>query len=144
MGGHFISALLGVCITKLFLLLPSQERFDQLRWLDASLSTAVALVVMDITKTTHPPAGATALLPAIQDDIRELGWYYLPVILLMSTLVLVTALLINNIQRKYPVFWIGPENPVNTRPEKNPSTTKAEADIGSEDRTSSERGSEIV
>lgn len=107
MGGHFISALIGVCITKLFNLLPA-ERFDQLRWLAGSLSAATAIVVMQITKTTHPPAGATAILAAVSPEVYQMGWYYLLVVLLSSTLVMVSALLINNIQRRYPVFWYEP------------------------------------
>lgn len=71
---------------------------------------------MQITKTTHPPAGATALLVAVNRDVEGLSWYYLPVVLLSSTLVLVTALLSNNIQRRYPVFWINPTVPVATKP----------------------------
>ena len=98
-----------MCITKLFGLLPTQERLDSLRWLAGSLSTAVAIVVMQITKTTHPPAGATALLAAIDPAIYIMSWYYLPVVLLSSTMVLATALLLNNIQRRYPVFWISPD-----------------------------------
>lgn len=111
--GHFISALLGLCITKLFSLSP---HFQSLRWLAASLSTSVAIVAMQITGTTHPPAGATALLPALDDDIWALSWYYLPVVLLSSMLVLVTALLNNNIQRRYPVFWIAPATPPVAKP----------------------------
>jgi CBS-domain-containing membrane protein len=111
MGGHFISAFIGVCITKLFGLLPSDERLDQLRWLAGSLSAATAIVVMQITKTTHPPAGATALLAAVSPEVYPMGWYYLPVVLLSSTLVLVSALVINNIQRRYPVFWWEPVIP---------------------------------
>ena len=71
---------------------------------------------MQITKTTHPPAGATALLVAVDRDIYELSWYYLPVVLLSSTLVLVTALIFNNIQRRYPVFWIKPAGSVVAQP----------------------------
>jgi CBS-domain-containing membrane protein len=40
-----------------------------------------------------------------------MGWYYLPVVLLTSALALVVALLLNNIQRRYPVFWIEPAVP---------------------------------
>ncbi len=94
-----------VCITKLFGLL-GPERFEELRWLAGSLSTAVAIVLMQLTKTTHPPAGATALLAAVDKDVHALSWYLLPVILLSSTVVLVTALLFNNIQRRFPVFWL--------------------------------------
>ncbi|KAF9000902.1 HPP family-domain-containing protein [Cyathus striatus] len=110
-GGHFIGALIGICITKLFHLLPTEERFSQLEWLAGSLSCASAIVLMQMTETTHPPAGATALLAAINSDIRDMGWYYLPVVLLTSTLALVVALLVNNIQRRYPVFWFQPAVP---------------------------------
>jgi len=74
LGGHFIAALIGICITKLFSLLHNEQRFDELRWLAGSLSTATAIVVMQITETTHPPAGASALLAAVSPEITELGW----------------------------------------------------------------------
>lgn len=109
--GHFFSALIGVCITKLFSLIPNQARFESVRWLAASLSTALAIVVMQLTGTTHPPAGATALLPATNQEIWELSWYYLPVVLLSSVMLLVCALLFNNLHRRYPVFWIAPAPP---------------------------------
>lgn len=109
--GHFLSALVGICITKLFSLIPDEEKFQSVRWLAASLSTAVAIVVMQVTQTTHPPAGATALLPATDDAVWEMSWYFLPVVLLSSTMVLLVALLLNNIQRRYPVFWIAPAKP---------------------------------
>jgi CBS-domain-containing membrane protein len=115
-GGHFVSALIGVCITKLFGLLPTEHRLDQLRWLAGSLSAASAVVLMQITKTTHPPAGATALLAAVSPEIYSMGWYYLPVVLLSSTLVLISALLIDNIQRRYPVYWFEPAVPAVVKP----------------------------
>lgn len=74
LGGHFIASLIGVCITKLFILSYGEQRFDELRWLAGSLSTATAIVVMQITETTHPPAGASALLAAVSPEITELGW----------------------------------------------------------------------
>lgn len=40
-----------------------------------------------------------------------MGWYLLPVILLSSVVVLVTALLFNNVQRRFPMFWVGPAVP---------------------------------
>ncbi|TFK21416.1 HPP-domain-containing protein [Coprinopsis marcescibilis] len=122
-GGHFVGALTGVIISRLFLLLPDQ-RFNELSWLAASLSCATAIVAMQITSTTHPPAGATAFLPIIDPAIRAMGWYFLPVILLTSVLVLAVALISNNIQRRYPVFWIQappppppPPQPASSSPE---------------------------
>ena len=74
LGGHFIAALIGVSITKLFSLLHDEQRFNELRWLAGSLSTATAIVAMQITETTHPPAGASALLAAVDPEITDLGW----------------------------------------------------------------------
>lgn len=92
--------------------MPDQERFESLRWLAASLSTATAIVVMQLTGTTHPPAGATALLPATNDEVWNLSWYYLPVVLLSSTMLMCCALLLNNnMHRRYPVFWFTPPTP---------------------------------
>lgn len=105
--GHFLSALTGLCITKLFRLLPYAE-FDKLRWLAGSLSVGVASVVMGMTKTVHPPAGATALLCATSSEITELGWWYLALVLLACMLMLVSALIINNVARRYPIYWWTP------------------------------------
>ncbi|KAJ7270521.1 HPP family-domain-containing protein [Mycena rebaudengoi] len=110
-GGHLIGAVTGVCISKLFAFLPSPQRVEDLRWLAASLSASIAIVLMQISGTTHPPAGATALLAAVSPEVSALGWYYLPVVLLSSSIVLVSALLVNNIRRRYPMFWWSPTVP---------------------------------
>ncbi|KAI0441677.1 HPP-domain-containing protein [Xylaria telfairii] len=113
-GGHFISALTGIIYTRIFRLynLSDSEAAPRLAWLAASLSTATAIAAMQLTKTTHPPAGATALLPILQPAINNLGWYLLPVVLLSSTVMVAVALLTNNLQRRYPVFWWAPPKPV--------------------------------
>lgn len=135
-GGHFIAALTGLCITKLFSLSP---HFDSLRWLAGSLSTSVALVLMQMTATTHPPAGATALLVATNDEVWALSWYYLPVILLSSMLVLAVGLLVDNIQRRYPVFWIehAPHPPA-------PAPTKQLPEPGVAPSALASKGSSVV
>ena len=139
-GGHFISALIGLCITKLFRLLPDQ-RFNDLEWLVASLCTATAIVAMQLTKTTHPPAGATALLPATSPEIWITSWYFLPVVLLSSMLVLVTALVINNIQRRYPLFWVSPANP---KPMLLPEKTSGPRNDGVGDTAKEEAATETA
>ena len=92
---------------------------------------------MQFTKTTHPPAGATALLAAVDDVILALGWYYLPVVLLSSTMVLVSALLVNNIQRRYPVFWWEPVKPTQAEPLKAKELPRDSTDKVEEDNTGS-------
>lgn len=110
-GGHMIACVVGVCYTKIFSLIPSEQRLESLRWLAGALSTATSIVLMEITATTHPPAGATALLAAIDADIYNMGWYLIPVILLSTVLMLILAMIINNIQRRYPMFWFAPAIP---------------------------------
>jgi hypothetical protein len=78
---------------------------QEVRWFAGALSTGLAIVAMKITKTTHPPAGATALLVASDPGVYNLGWYYLPIVILSSVVVLVLACFFNNIQRQYPVYW---------------------------------------
>ncbi|EXJ56430.1 hypothetical protein A1O7_06773 [Cladophialophora yegresii CBS 114405] len=106
--GHFLSAVVGVGITKLFLHLPP-DRFEDLRWLAGALSVGLASVVMSFSKTIHPPAGATALLAATNLEIQYLGWWLLPLVLLASMLMLASALVVNNgMGRRFPVYWWTP------------------------------------
>lgn len=106
--GHFISATVAVGITKLFLHIPP-DRFEQLRWLVGALTVGAASVLMSVTKTVHPPAGATALLAATNLEIQELGWWLLPLVLLSAMLMLASALLLNNAAgRRFPIYWWTP------------------------------------
>lgn len=106
--GHFFSAVVGVGITKLFLLLPP-DQFEDLRWLAGALAVGVASVLMSMTKTVHPPAGATALLAATNAEIQVLGWWLLPLVLLAASLMLASALVVNNgFGRRFPVYWWTP------------------------------------
>lgn len=103
--GQLLSATIGVGITKLFLLSPHSV---SLRWIAGALSVGVASALMGLTKTVHPPAGATALLCATDPAIIELGWFILPLVLLGTVLTLCVACAINNIQRTFPAFWWTP------------------------------------
>ena len=102
MFGHILSALVGVCVTKLFML---NSDFEDVRWLAGATSCGLASALMTLTKTVYPPAGATALLAAVDPTCSRLGWYLLPLVLISAALTLVTSLLLNNIQRQYPVYW---------------------------------------
>lgn len=60
---------------------------------------------MGLTNTINPPGGATAVLAATNAQVMALGWMYIPFVMLGSVIMLAIALLINNIQRRYPVYW---------------------------------------
>jgi CBS-domain-containing membrane protein len=100
LGGHVISALIGV---SAYQLLPATP------WLAAPLAVATAIAVMHATRTLHPPGGATALIAVIGDaKIHSLGyWYALAPAGLGALIMLTVALLINNIPktRRYPEYW---------------------------------------
>ncbi|MEC4686136.1 MAG: HPP family protein [Nitrospirota bacterium] len=100
-GGHIISAIIGVTCYKLF---PSQM------WLASSLAVATSIAVMHATKTLHPPGGATSLIAVIgSNKIHSLGYLYAIVpVGLGAVIMLIVALLVNNIHknRRYPHFWV--------------------------------------
>jgi len=125
--GHTFSAITGVCVTKLFE--TNEARFIELRWLAGAIACATASVIMTLTKTIHPPSGATAMIAATQADITALGWYYIPVVMLSASLALGVGLITNNIQRRYPVFWLSSAK----IPARQPKAEKLAETSGSND-----------
>ena len=75
-------------------------------YLSGALSVATAIAVMHLTKTTHPPGGATAVIGG--ERVHQLGFLYvLSPVALGALIMLVVALIVNNLTsfRRYPVFW---------------------------------------
>lgn len=96
-GGHLISAFIGVAVYK---------TMPDVIYLTAPLAVALSIVGMQITKTLHPPGGATALIAVIgSEKIKALGFLYPIAPVLIGCLILyVIAMIFNNIttQRSYP------------------------------------------
>lgn len=95
-GGHVICAIIGVTVFKLF----SAEL-----WMACALAVSLSIVAMQITKTLHPPGGATALIAVTGGEkIKELGYLYVFSPVLTGVLILfAVALIFNNLRhRKYP------------------------------------------
>ncbi|GAA5861057.1 hypothetical protein JCM3774_002177 [Rhodotorula dairenensis] len=106
--GNPLSAILGVCVAKLFALIPSFRvgGVYESNWEAASVSLALALAVMQLLEVTHPPGGATALLAVTIPQISQMGWWYVPMVLQTDLIMLSWALVINNIGgRRYPTRW---------------------------------------
>lgn len=99
-GGHIISAIIGVTTYKLF---------GSHIWFASAFSVATAIAVMQGTKTLHPPGGATALIAVIgSQKIHNLGFYYVVMPIGVGAIImLIIALLVNNLckSRRYPEFW---------------------------------------
>jgi CBS-domain-containing membrane protein len=102
LGGHLLSAFIGVTVHRL---LPQEL------WLAAALAVSLSIVGMQITKTLHPPGGATALIAVIgSPQLKALGyWYLLAPVLVGALTLLVVAVVFNNIAatRSYPAnrYW---------------------------------------
>ncbi|PFH58713.1 hypothetical protein XA68_13329 [Ophiocordyceps unilateralis] len=100
--GQMVGAVAAIIMAKLFQL---SDRFDQVRWVGGALACASATALMNLTGTVHPPAGATALLAVVDPRLVALGWLLLPVVMLGCALMLAVALLVNNIERRFPLYW---------------------------------------
>lgn len=100
-GGHVLSALVGVTAWKL---LGSDP------WLAQAVAVATAVALMHLTKTLHPPGGATALIAVIgSEEIHAMGYLYVLIPATIGPLILlIIALLVNNIPatRRYPESWL--------------------------------------
>ncbi len=100
MGGHFVSAIAGVTC-QIFLG----------AWPIAAICTSVSLAIflMTVTKTLHPPGGASALYAVIGGDvIHRLGYTYAVVpCLLGASISVAIGVLMSSVSRRkmYPQKW---------------------------------------
>lgn len=97
-GGHLVSAMIGVTIQKLI---------PDILWISAPLAVSLSIVLMQITKTLHPPGGATALIAVTGSaTIKKMGYFYVISPVLSGVLILLfVAIIFNNMTRNriYPV-----------------------------------------
>ncbi|KAF2657449.1 hypothetical protein K491DRAFT_703468 [Lophiostoma macrostomum CBS 122681] len=100
--GHTFSAIVGVSITKLFQL---HFDFERIKWIAGAVSCGIASAVMLFTGTVHPPGGASAVLAATEPVITAMGYYFVGLVAFGTFLMLAVALILNNIQRQFPVYW---------------------------------------
>lgn len=102
LGGHIISALIGVTIYK-FLSLDIA--------LLGALAVSLSIVAMHFTRTIHPPGGATSLVAVIGSaEVHSTGYLFVVTPIASGAFImLVVALVVNNVssnpRRHYPKFW---------------------------------------
>ncbi len=96
-GGHILSAFIGVLSYKLFSGNPL---------IASAIAVSTSILIMQLTLTLHPPGGATALIAVIgSNQIHELGFLYIIIPVLSGSIILfLIAIIINNIpeHRNYP------------------------------------------
>ncbi len=95
-AGHLFSAFIGISVARLIA--------DPV--MASAVAVSLAIFVMYLTRSLHPPGGATALTAVVGGSaITELGyWYMLTPIALNLIVMLIWALIINNLMpnRCYP------------------------------------------
>ena len=97
--GHLISAAIGVAAYQVF----------GAGWLAAALAVSLAIFAMQMTRSLHPPGGASALIAvAGSQTVHDLGFLYPLFPVAAGAMVLIAvALVVNNIgpDRRWPIFW---------------------------------------
>ena len=97
LGGHLISAFIGVTCAKL---VP-----DTL--LAAALAVGLAIGAMHVFRCIHPPGGATALAAVVSGpQVQALGYHYMATPVLLNVAVILTIAVVFNYffrWRRYPV-----------------------------------------
>jgi len=100
LGGHILSAFIGVT---------ASQWLGGHTWLAAAVAVSTSIALMHLTRTLHPPGGATALIAVIGgESVHRLGYFYVVMpAALGAGVMLIVALIVNNIPktRKYPEFW---------------------------------------
>lgn len=94
-GGHLLSALVAVVVVALIGSTP----------VTMAVAVGISIFVMNLTHTTHPPGGATALI-GVQGAVGP-GFVLLPV-LTGALILLAVACFTNNVvyHRSYPKHWL--------------------------------------
>jgi CBS-domain-containing membrane protein len=92
--GHFISSLVGLVFLTAF----------GPNWWAVALAIGTAIAIMMLSRTVHPPAGSNPVIVFLTQP----AWDFLLFPTLIGALILlVTALIYNNVSRKanYPKYW---------------------------------------
>lgn len=100
LGGHVVSALVGICACKAL----GPDAFFA-----PALAVSAAIAAMHLTGTLHPPGGGTAMMMVTGGpEIVAMGfWAALFPVAAGALILVLTALLVNNLSRRrqYPVYW---------------------------------------
>ena len=99
--GHIVSAVVGVGVFQIF---------GEASWVSVALAVSFAIAAMQLTRSTHPPGGATALIAvASSQQIHDLGFMYVVYPVATGALILVgVAFIVNNFMsnRRWPLYWV--------------------------------------
>ncbi|MCF6159425.1 MAG: HPP family protein [wastewater metagenome] len=94
--GHFLAACIGVVV---------YDFFGTTFW-SIGLGVALALVLMTVTYSIHPPAGATAYVAIQTAGLGSGYWYILNPVVLGAFILVAIGVVFNKLgKREYPTHW---------------------------------------
>lgn len=107
-GGNIISAAIGVSVNKVAMLIDPSGN-PGVKVIGSAFAVSIAIFVMQITRTVHPPAGATSMI-AVVGGVQHLGYLYVATIGLGSCILVLVAVIVENLfeGQQYPKYYIYP------------------------------------
>lgn len=124
--GNTMAAFIGVSCFKVFN--HAATAYEDIQYIASACAVSLTVVAMLLTKSVHPPAGATALIAVTSGPrVTELGYMYMAFpILLGSVLQVLLGIFLNNLSslptRSYPTVWLPFARPtLSTPPVSRPS-----------------------
>ncbi|KAJ3044007.1 hypothetical protein HDV00_003536 [Rhizophlyctis rosea] len=119
-GGQVLSALVGVTVHKVVAAISRQWDVGSypdhpnavLQTFACALAVSLSILVMHVTRMTHPPGGATALVAVMGPaQIWDLGYLYVAAPILLGSVILTAVAVIANrgCGRWYPLYWWTPK-----------------------------------
>ncbi|GAA5845010.1 hypothetical protein JCM3766R1_004847 [Sporobolomyces carnicolor] len=136
-GGHVVSAVSGAIVSQLFALdsrfttpldvdnaVVDDESWYHLTPVAYALAVAIAISAMQLTKTVHPPGGATALIASAHRTVDARYTYLLDIFLAVTWMTLWSCFVNNLGRKKYPTFWWTPTpSPQPQLPRQSPKSS---------------------
>jgi hypothetical protein len=102
--GNSLAAVIGISYWYIF------TAIGGYLWIGAALAVATSIAAMHVTKSLHPPAGATALIAVMDPTVASVQgyWYVLVPVLIGEAVLLLVALIVDNLSKiqRYPEFWV--------------------------------------
>jgi CBS domain-containing membrane protein len=106
MGAHLICCVSGLLVN--YFMTEGLSTYFLPRAVGLALVPAISIGLMQRFGYTCPPAAATGIIFLMDNDVRNLGWWYILFPCISGCAVLIfLGLVINNMSksRVYPVFW---------------------------------------
>jgi len=128
--GNTLGGLVGVVVCNLM----TQLGLEKLLWLSAAISVSLTILAQEVTRSVHPPGGATALIYILSPAAQDMGYWFIFCPSFLGAVILVAVgCVTNNLaeDRIYPQYWWPrASTPQHAQDEKGPDSSDSEQETG--------------